>query len=203
MSGILTDALELSPAIASAFINVARKAQEIPELKQQVESGKLSIYKAQRITSVLTPKNYRTWLALAERKSHRELEREVAISSPKNAIYENYRYVSPHEESIEKVIVKRDIPRMELRLGISEELMLKIRRAQDLESQRQKKNLNLEQALEEILAVYLEKRDPLVRAYRQKAKGKLQTTAFTKCCNLDKKAKGTLHSTPTKECNTR
>ncbi len=179
----LTVGLELSPAVACAFTNVARKAQEVPELKNQVESGKLSIYKAQRITSVLTPQNSKTWLALAENKSHRELEREVAIASPQNAVLEKSRYVSSFEAPKEKIIVKRDIPRMELQLGVSEKLMLKIRRAQDLESQRCKKNLSLEQTLDEVLSVYLEKRDPLKKAYRQKMKGTLQTTSMQKNCN--------------------
>lgn len=201
----LTRALELSPAIAYAFINVARKSHEIPFLKEQVEAGKISIYKAQRITPVLTPQNYKTWLKLAASKTHRELEREVTIASPQNAIAES-RYVPTLAITEEKITIKRDLPRIELQLGVSEALMLKLRRAQDIESQRNKKNLNLEQTLEEVLCLYLEKRDPLKKAKRQDAKGKLLTDQNQTCRSVDKNSahaknnNPTIHSaSPTKE----
>jgi hypothetical protein len=170
----LTDRLELTPAATYAFINVARKSHEIPELKEHVTSGKLSIYKAQRITPVITSKNSKTWLTLAQSVIHRKLEREVALAAPRQAVPEKTKYLSLDQELSEKVVIKRESPRLALQMGVSEKLMLKIRRAQDLESQRNKKSLSLEETLEQILDVYLDKRDPLKRAQRQLVKGKLQ-----------------------------
>jgi 5-methylcytosine-specific restriction endonuclease McrA len=170
----LTDRLELTPAATYAFINVARKSHEIPELKEHVTSGKLSIYKAQRITPVITSKNSKTWLTLAQSVTHRKLEREVALAAPRQAVPEKTKYLSLDQELSEKVVIKRESPRLALQMGVSEKLMLKIRRAQDLESQRNKKSLSLEETLEQILDVYLDKRDPMKRAQRQLVKGKLQ-----------------------------
>ena len=51
--------------------------------------------------------------------------------------------------------------------------MLKIRDVQNLESQRQKKNVSLEETLEALTELYLEKKDPVRKAKRQKARGKL------------------------------
>jgi 5-methylcytosine-specific restriction endonuclease McrA len=170
----LTDRLELTPAATYAFINVARKSHEIPELKEHVTSGKLSIYKAQRITPVITSKNSKTWLTLAQSVTHRKLEREVALAAPRQAVLEKTKYLSLDQELSEKVVIKRESPRLALQMGVSEKLMLKIRRAQDLESQRNKKSLSLEETLEQILDVYLDKRDPLKRAQRQLVNGKIQ-----------------------------
>ena len=166
--------LKLSPAITYNFINVARKSIEVPELKEQVASGNLSIYKAQKMTSVLTKENHKQWFRFAEHKTHRELEREVAIASPKTMIKSQVKYISPEAPVKEIVKIKSNLPRVELQLGISERLMLKIRRAQDLESQRKKSNLNLEETLEEVLNLYLDKRDPVKRARRQKSRGQLR-----------------------------
>lgn len=51
------------------------------------------------------------------------------------------------------------------------------RRCQDLESQRQKQHIDLEGCLEVLAQFYIEKKDPLKKAQRQKAKGRLQEEA--------------------------
>lgn len=52
-----TKALSLSEANAQALIGIARKAKVIPELKEEIQKGSLSVSKAQRIVSVLTKEN--------------------------------------------------------------------------------------------------------------------------------------------------
>ena len=82
----------------------------------------------------------------AQTLSKDRLEKEVARENPKAAVSERAKYVSDE--------------RVELRLGISEELLKKLRRIQDLESQRSRKAASLEDALEKLAEVYLEKNDP-------------------------------------------
>ncbi len=51
--------------------------------------------------------------------------------------------------------------------------MLKLRRAQDLISQKKRKSVSLETVFEELVDHFLEKNDPMRRAKRQMLKGKL------------------------------
>lgn len=167
----VTEALHLSSAQAYSLISVARKSNEIPELKNEVANG-LSLYKAQRVVSVINNENKQQWLELAKTKTQRQLERAVALASPRLAVPEKTTYLAPGETVQEKVVVMSSLPRLKMELGLSEELMLKLRRAQDLEVQRQRQKVDLEETLEAILDVYLERRDPVRKAQRQKAKGK-------------------------------
>ena len=175
-----TEALKLSPATAYSFIKVARKSHEIPQLKKEVMDGKLSISKAQKMTQVLTKENHKKWFDFAEKTTHRKLEREVALASPKQSVIEKATYVPSGEKVTEKVKLKRQVPRVSLQVGLSEKLMLKLRQAQDLESQKQRKSLDLEETLEALVEVYLNQRDPVRRARRQKLKGKLQSPVAKK-----------------------
>ena len=92
-------------------------------------------------------------------------------------------------------------------MGLSEKLMLKLRRAQDLESQKAKKNLNLEETLEMVLDLYLEKRDPVKKAQRQKAKGKLRTVVKNnsreECEKLKQEKEKPQKQTPSLEAKTK
>src|SRR5688572_26417067 len=51
------EALRLSEAQAYAFMSVARKSKLVPELKNEIKTGSLTLSKATRILSVITPKN--------------------------------------------------------------------------------------------------------------------------------------------------
>src|SRR4029077_19397270 len=86
----------------------------------------------------------------------RSLERAVAAENPKMATPEVAKYVS------EK--------RLDLRLGVDEELMLKLRRAQDQVSQSTGKPASLEDTLREAISFYLHHKDPLEKAKRVIAK---------------------------------
>ena len=175
-----TEALRLSPATAYSFIKVARKSHEIPQLKKEVMDGRLSISKAQKMTQVLTKENHREWFDFAEKTTHKKLEREVALASPKQSVIEKATYVPSGEKVTEKVKLKKQVPRVALQVGVSEKLMLKLRQAQDLESQKQRKSLDIEETLEALVEVYLNQRDPVRKAKRQKLKGKLQSPVVGK-----------------------
>ncbi|MGE3975824.1 MAG: hypothetical protein AB7F59_14970, partial [Bdellovibrionales bacterium] len=77
---------------------------------------------------------------------------QVAKASPREATPERMKFVS--EE------------RLNLQMGISEQLQQKLKRAQELESQRQQKHVSLEETLEALLNVYLEKKDPVQKAQK-------------------------------------
>ena len=166
--------LKLSEAQAYAFITVARKSKEVPQLKESIQSGQLTVSKAKRITSVINSKNQDHWLKLAQTATQKKVEREVSLANPKAAIIEKMNYTNPLMDSKETVQVKRVVPRVKLEVGLSEKLMLKIRRVQDLISQKQKSVATLEETLESVMNEYISRHDPVEKAKRQKIKGKLQ-----------------------------
>jgi hypothetical protein len=146
--------LGLSESVAFSAISVARKMREIPELESEV--SEIGISKLRKIVSVLTPENQAEWVLKAKTLSSRSLEKEVAKVSPRAATPERSRYVS------EK--------RLDLSLGVSEELMLKLRRVQDQVSQSLGRPASLEEALQEMATFYLRHKDPLEKARRVIAK---------------------------------
>ena len=169
----VTDRLKLSEAVAYNFINVARKSHEVPELKQEIARGKITVSKAKKITPVITQANKTQWLDMAKTISLKKLEKKVAMASPKQAIREEMKYVGEKEKIGERITIKRDIPRIQLQMGIDENTMLKFRRAQDILSQKANKPCDLEDTLNELLDLYLQRHDPMKKAQRQKSRGKL------------------------------
>jgi HNH endonuclease len=145
-------ALGLSEAVAYNSIAVARKMREVPELRAQVEE--IGVSKAKKIVSVLTKENQMEWLARAKTLSSRALEKQVAKMNPQAATPELTKYVSAE--------------RLDLRLGIDEELLGQLRRAQDQVSQSMGKPASLEDTLRAALAFYLRHKDPVEKAERAK-----------------------------------
>jgi 5-methylcytosine-specific restriction endonuclease McrA len=144
--------LGLSESIAFNLIAVSRKCREIPLLQAALLNGELGVSKARKILSVVTRSNSEEWIEKARTLSTRELEAEVAKVNPEA---ESKPRLKPLSES-----------RSELKVGISRELEKKLRRIQDLESQKRKKAVTLEEALEAMAEVYLEKNDPIKKAER-------------------------------------
>lgn len=135
--------LRLAEGTAYNLITVSRKAVEVPALKEAIQAGKLTVSKARKMTAVLTSANQAEWIQKAAVLSTRRLETEVA------------RAIQPEKE--------RNIS---VHLSLTPQLHEKIKRAQDLECQRQKKAVSLESMLEEVLELYLERQDPVRRAAR-------------------------------------
>lgn len=155
-----TSALGLSEEVAYTFINVARKVREVPELKTKIREQKISVSKARRITAVLTKENQKHWLELAEQLPKRKLEKMVAAENPRAAVIEKTTYISS------------DI--VQLQVAVSEKLILKIRRAQDVLSQKKRRPVSLEETMAAMTETFLAKHDPHELAQRQAAKGKLK-----------------------------
>ncbi len=73
------DVLAFSESVAYVYISVARKSLEIPQL---LRSG-LSVSKASRIVSALTPENADELIAFALSNTNKKIDREVARRNPK------------------------------------------------------------------------------------------------------------------------
>lgn len=151
-----TEALGLSEAVAYCAITVARKAEQIPALRLAVNSGELGLSKAKKVVSVLDPKksldDHTSWVEKAVLLPSRKLERAVAAENPQEAIPEKAVYKSAK--------------RLELMLGVSEEILLDFRKAQDRVSGAKSRAASLEETLHEVLRFYLEREDPEERAKR-------------------------------------
>jgi 5-methylcytosine-specific restriction endonuclease McrA len=148
--------LGLSESVAYSAISVARKARVVPELHARMAAGAISLSKAKKIASVITQDNQEVWLAKASLLTSHEIEREVARENPKLAVREQARYVSGS--------------RLELKLGIEEELLQDLRRAQDLVSQSAAKAASYEDTLRATLAFFLRHKDPVLKAARNLSK---------------------------------
>lgn len=145
-------ALGMSEAQGCYFSQIARKAVEIPLLKAAVVQGKLTISQARRIVPVLTKENARDWVAKASTLSQKDLEREVSAANPNATIKERLRPIA--------------INRSELKVGLDNETEYKLKRAQDLLSQKLRRAVSLEQTIAHLADHYLERNDPVRKAER-------------------------------------
>ena len=148
--------LRLSESLAYAAITVARKAREVPELRDGIHDGSISVSKARRVVSVINPSNQEDWISKLKTLPSRKLEKEVARVNPKAATSERAHYVT------EK--------RLALSLGVEEATLLEFRRAQDQVSRSQGRAVSLEETLAELLRFYLSRKDPVRVAERVTAK---------------------------------
>lgn len=55
-------ALKLTDGQAYAFSSVLKKSLEVPELKEAVQKGDLSLNAARKIVSVITPETQQSWI---------------------------------------------------------------------------------------------------------------------------------------------
>lgn len=143
-------ALRLSESQSMSYITVARKAKEFPALKMAVERGELTVSKAVRITSVMDDKSQSKWIELAKTLPRRQLEKEVANISPRAVVHEKARFLNANT--------------LELSLALSEEIYKKIERVKDLLASKNKRHVNLEDTLSELVDFYLDRKDPVTKA---------------------------------------
>jgi 5-methylcytosine-specific restriction endonuclease McrA len=148
--------LGLSESVSLNFIAVARKSREIPAIQEQIANGFISVSKVRKVLPVLTQENQDHWLKLVAEAPTRIVEKEVARIQPQAAAPEKVSYVTDK--------------RVQLQVGMSEEQILRLRRIQDLESQRQKRAVSLEETLDVLMQEYLGRRDPVKKASRAVAR---------------------------------
>lgn len=148
--------LGLSESRGYSLITVARKAREVPLLKEKIGLGAITLSSARKIASVLTSENQAEWLEKAETLSARQLEKEIVRVSPRAATPERVTYVTPERVSLE--------------VGLSERDMLRLRRVQDLLSQSKRRPVTLEEALGVLTSEFLMRHDPVEKAKKHEVK---------------------------------
>ena len=148
----VVSALGFSRDCACCFINVARKAREIPQINEEIKKGHLTVAKAKKITAVINKDNAPKWLEMARTLPCRKLEHEVAKVAPKESTVEKANYVSEN--------------RLDLRLGVSQDLLDDLRRIQDILSQKKGRHVKLEEVLEVTTEAFLGREDPVIKAKR-------------------------------------
>ncbi len=72
--------LKFSKTRTGDFVQLARKLEQLPAVRESVEKGELGYTKAREVVKVATPETEEGWLAAAKDSSRRELERKVAFS---------------------------------------------------------------------------------------------------------------------------
>jgi hypothetical protein len=143
--------LKLSESVANATITVARKTREIPELRMAVDEGQLSVSKASRIVSGLTPSNAKEVVAFALTHTSNEIDEEMARRNPRQPRRDSNRPIG------------NDM--VELRAQISTATNKKLKRAQSLLASKGKAT-SLESVLSLCLDVFLDHHDPVRKAER-------------------------------------
>ncbi|MCM2280787.1 MAG: HNH endonuclease [Bdellovibrionaceae bacterium] len=145
-------ALKLFEAQSYAYITVARKARELPQLQEAIVSGELTVSKAVRITSVINEQTQEKWIGLALELPKRDLEREVARENPRAVRPEQARFLDAHT--------------LQLQTPISEAGYKKLERARELMASGDGEWLSLETVIERLAELYLERKDPVRKAER-------------------------------------
>ncbi len=72
--------LKFSKTRTGDFVQLARKLEQLPVVRELVENGELGYTKAREIVKVATPETEEGWVAAAQSSSRRELERKVGVA---------------------------------------------------------------------------------------------------------------------------
>lgn len=148
--------LKLSESVIYNLITVMRKAREVPELAEAIRLGEITLSNARKIVPVLNSKNKNEWLTNATTLSNRKLEKEIVKIRPLEATHESARYVNKD--------------RLKVELGLSENAILRLRKAQDLVSKSMGRTASLEDTIQKLTEFYLQHKDPVEKAKRVIAK---------------------------------
>lgn len=158
--GYCVDVLKLSEDQAFAFIRVARKSKEVPQLRQTISEGVLTVSKAKKIASVLTPENQAAWLKKAIELPARALEREVVKQIPQAVIPDR---VKPLTETFSG-----------LHCVIDRETEALLEEAKDLVSRSLKSSSDVGTTLKAALKEFVERHSDVRKARRAAAKVAVQ-----------------------------
>lgn len=168
--------LKLSDGRAYELINVSRTCTKAPQIKAAIEAGVVSVSAVKRIGRVVNSENAHLWIEQASTLRQRDLERAVAAVDPKEAVKER---VKPVAQDRSMLIV-----------GISSELEVKLQRVRELVAQSSAKPCNLEQALEQMATLFLERKDPVQKAERIMQKKLASKAKSTILSNVAQPSKG-------------
>ncbi|MBI4404498.1 MAG: HNH endonuclease [Deltaproteobacteria bacterium] len=146
--------LKLSKAQSYYFKSVADTSEKVPQLKQAVTQGDLSLSQARRIAPILTPENQQHWIEKAKTLPQAALEKEVAAVNPN----------AHPKEKIKPVAEKLS----ELKVPIDDETESNLLALKDILSQKLGRNATLSDVIAFVAKVTREKFDPTEKAKRAK-----------------------------------
>ena len=152
--------LQFCESQANYYKRIAEVSARVPELKAAVVQGELSISKARRITSVITPLNHQEWIQNAKTMKQKELEKAVSI-------------VNPQAHPIERIKpVAKNVS--ELRVAIDDETDRNLEILKDLLSQKLRRSASLADVIAWAAKETREKHDPEKKAERSATKVSLR-----------------------------
>ena len=149
-------ALRLSESHTYTLRQILKKSDEVPQLEEKIARGEITMSNARRIIPHLTVENQQEWLEKAATLSEKKLEREIKKDSP----------VPPQKERIRPVSAAFS----ELTVVISIEIEEQLKRVQDLLAQKNRRHVGIQETLGILLSEYIERKDPVEKAIRQKDK---------------------------------
>lgn len=144
--------LKLSRAQAYYFKTVAEKSDEVPEIKQAVVAGELTLSQARRIVPVINKTNHREWIEKAKELPQRELEREVTSVNPQAHVREKMKWVAKELS--------------ELRIPLDPTAAANLTALQNVLSQKLHKAASMGEVIAWALEIVRNKFDPIQRAHR-------------------------------------
>ena len=72
--------LKFSKTRTGDFVQLARKLEQLPAVRESVAKGELGYTKAREIVKVASPENENGWVEEAKKSSRRDLENKVAVA---------------------------------------------------------------------------------------------------------------------------
>lgn len=145
-------ALSFSEQQAFYFKKVAEVSVVVPELKEAIVQGELTLSRARRIAPVLTPGNQAEWIEKAKTLKQRDLEKAVTEVNPQAHPIERIRPVAKNVA--------------ELRVAIDDETDQDLAVLKDLLSQKLKRPATLKEVIAWATKETREKHDPERKALR-------------------------------------
>jgi len=158
--------LRFSRAQAFYFKSVAEKALEVPQIKEAIQEGVLTLSQARRIVTVITKENHQDWIQKAVELGQTELERAVSAENPQSHVRDS---IQPVSESLSKLTV-----------GIKKEAEEDLDALREILSQKNGKAASREDVIEWALKVTRQKFDPMMKAQRAAARASAATASASK-----------------------
>ena len=155
-------ALKLSESQAGYYKQIVDKSVVVPRLAEAFVNGDLSISKARRIASVVTPENCDAWIGKANEMKQYELEKAVTQVNPKARIREGVQPVTPELSKLVMVL--------------STETEALLRQVKELECQRTKSATSCDEIMNAMANQYLQENCPLRKAKRASSRKKKLAT---------------------------
>lgn len=146
------DFLKLGEDEACTLIAIARKSRDVPEIKELVDQGKLTISNARRIAPLVNADNKDLWLEKAQTLSQSKLLQEIVKVKPEAGVTESIRPVAANVWSIQ--------------LCGNDETHALWERANDVMAQKWGNSPTKSEILTAALNALLEKEDPIRKAKR-------------------------------------